>query len=387
MTAARLADHRQVRAPEAHAQSLSLGAAGIALLHIERAAAGAGSWSLADDWLAASAAGPICAGSQATLLFGAPALTFALHGAARPGRYGHALHDLDAQVAILTRRRLDEAHARIDSGGRPRLAEFDLFKGLTGLGAHLLRRAPCGDLLPEVLTYLVRLTEPLGPLPGWWTDEPATGSRARSASGGHGNLSMAHGISGPLALLSLAIKRGVTVPGQIDAIKRICAWMDAWRQDGDGGAWWPEIVTRQDVDDGCTRQARPLRPSWCYGIAGHARAQQLAGQATADRGRRRIAEQAFIGCLNEPAQLDHLTDPGLCHGWAGLLQTGWRMAADAEDPALPARLRGLTCRLVPPPPGDPRIGFLAGTAGVALALFTASGRQPASGWDTCLLLN
>jgi len=386
MTASRLADRHRL-APEAHAQSLSLGAVGIALLHIERAASGAASWRLADDWLAASAVDPICVGHQATLLFGAPALAFALHGAAGPGRYAYALRALDAQVAVLTRRRLADAHARIDRGERPRLAEFDLFKGLTGLGTHLLRRDPGGDLLQEVLAYLVRLTEPLGPLPGWWTDEAATGGRASGAPGGHGNLSMAHGISGPLALLSLAARRGVTVPGQIEAIERICAWMDGQRQDGDGGAWWPEIITRADIDTGRAFRTRPLRPSWCYGTVGHARAQQLAGLATADHGRRRVAEQAFIGCLNDPAWLDRLTESGLCHGWAGFLQAGWRIAADADDPVLPTRLRALTGRLVPPPPGDPSIGFLSGAAGVALALLTASGRQPVSGWDDCLLLN
>ncbi|MGH3687574.1 MAG: hypothetical protein ACRDSM_21530, partial [Pseudonocardiaceae bacterium] len=36
-----------------------------------------------------------------------------------------------------------------------------LVRGLTGLGAYLLRRDPGGDLVGRVLAYLVALTEPL----------------------------------------------------------------------------------------------------------------------------------------------------------------------------------------------------------------------------------
>jgi hypothetical protein len=42
-------------------------------------------------------------------------------------------------------------------------------------------------------------------------------------------------IAGPLALLALAMRRGITVPGQDEAIDRICAWLDAWRQPGTAG--------------------------------------------------------------------------------------------------------------------------------------------------------
>jgi class I lanthipeptide synthase len=250
-----------------HPQSLGNGAAGVALLHIERAATSLGGWQVAHTWLAAAADGDISAGPDATLFFGAPALAFALHAAAdRPGKYERALAALDARVAALTRRRLDQAHARIDSGDRPKLAEFDLINGLTGLGAHLLRRDPHGALIGQVAAYLVRLTEPLGgeDLPGWWTDLPPSGRRATGLPGGHGNLGMAHGIAGPLALLSLAMRRGIMADGQVTAIKRICAWLDAWRQEHPRGPWWPETITLQENRLGQPKQTGPLRPSWCY---------------------------------------------------------------------------------------------------------------------------
>jgi len=46
----------------------------------------------------------------------------------------------------------------------------------------------------------------------------------------HGNLGIAHGITGPLALLAVAMKRGVAVAGRAGAIGRICPWTDRWRR-------------------------------------------------------------------------------------------------------------------------------------------------------------
>ena len=97
----------------------------------------------------------------------------------------------------------------------PPLTEYDLISGLTGIGCHLLRRHPDGAEIRHVLSYLVRLTEPIHMggeiLPGWWTRNGPTDESSDDFPGGHGNLGIAHGITGPLALLAVAMKRGVAV--------------------------------------------------------------------------------------------------------------------------------------------------------------------------------
>lgn len=270
------------------------------------------------------------------------------------------------------------------------LAEFDLINGLTGLGAHLLRRDPNGDLIRQVLEYLVRLTEPLGAAdrPGWWTDLARTSRRSTNLPGGHGNFGMAHGISGPLALLSLAMRRGIVADGQAEAIKRICSWLDAWRQDHETGPWWPETITLDETRLGRPKHIRPMRPSWCYGTPGLARAQQLAGLAIGDTERQRMAERALTGCLTDPEQLRRITDSSLCHGSAGLFQTAWHIAADARALDFTAPLHDLAERLLTPEPPGAAVGLLEGSTGLALAFSTAAAdKPPASQWDTCLLLN
>jgi hypothetical protein len=303
---------------------------------------------------------------------------------------------LDGHIDTLARLRLEHAHERIDRGELPRLKEFDLISGLTGIGVYLLHRHGGGELLRNVLAYLVRLTEPLRvegeALPGWWCADGPGKQGTRQWPGGHGNLGMAHGIAGPLALLSVAMRRGVIVPGQVDAIGQICSWLDQWRSGSGVQVWWPGTISLSEWRVRAVRQPGPQRPSWCYGTPGLARAQQLAALALGDAGRREQAERALVGCVADERQLSQLVDASLCHGWAGVLQTTWRAAADAGgDSELVAHISDLRTRLEQhlhrhgPPAHD---GLLEGAAGVRLVQHTTGANRPSvTRWDACLLVD
>ena len=369
-------------------QSLARGAAGVALLHGTRARAGLGSTSLAHAWLTLAAREEISAGTGSGLWFGAPAVAFSMAVSA-PGRYPAATQVLRQAVAGMTRARLQAAHDRISAAARPALSEFDLVRGLTGLGACLLHCDPDPHLLRQVLRYLVRLTEPVPAsdaagtsAPGWWTgDSPGT----LATTGGHSNNGMAHGITGALALFGLTMRQGITVPGQDEAIDRICAWLDAWRQPGTAGPWWPEWVTLPDLRDGQPSQAGPGRPSWCYGAVGITRALQLAAIARHDRARQADAENALARCISDPAQTARLSGPGLCHGWAGTTATAWHAARDAADSRLHAATAPLVLALAESARGDHPYGLINGYAGAALTLHAISAQSPGP-WAGCLLI-
>jgi class I lanthipeptide synthase len=377
-------------------QSLATGAVGVALLPIERAHAGIGGWDVAHSWLKAAASADVTAANDACLYNGAPALAFVLHTASTDGsgRYARALDVLDRSISTLTHRRVDQAVARIVRGDLPALAEYDLIYGLSGIGAHLLRRSPGSAACERVLSYLVRLTRPLRIdgqlLPGWWTGHDPHFCHSADYPRGHGNFGMAHGVAGPLALLSRALHHGHTVDGHREAMDRICVWLDTWRQHHEAGPWWPQCITDNDRLAGRPVQSEPGRPSWCYGTPGIARAQQLAGLATGDRPRTQMAERAMAGCLSDPVQLDRITDVSLCHGWAGLFVTAWRAAANATTPTIAQRLpavRELLLQHAAPGAGE-GIGLLEGDAGLALALHIAEHNvAPISGWDRCLLIS
>ncbi|NUT50881.1 MAG: lanthionine synthetase C family protein, partial [Saccharothrix sp.] len=349
-------------------------------------------WSAAHRWVAAMTRGPVTAYPDACLFRGAPAVAFVLRAADRPS-YTAAIDTLDGHIATLITQRLDAAHRRIDQGLLPRLREFDLINGLTGLGVYLLHQDGDGVLVREVLSYLVRLaTEPVtvdgDKLPGWWTDNEPADRPSPQWPGGHANLGIAHGIAGPLALLAHAMIGGTTVPGQAEAIDRICHWLDRWRCGTATRPWWPGTIRPTEWRTGSVDQHGPQRPSWCYGTPGLACAQQLAALALGDPRRQRAAENALAACVTDEQQLALLTDTSLCHGWAGLVQTVRRTAADAgPDTELTDLLPRLHTRFEHhlhgrrPTPGD---GLLEGTAGITLTRDAAT--MPAFRWDACLLI-
>jgi lantibiotic biosynthesis protein len=237
-------------------------------------------------------------------------------------------------------------------------------------------------------------------LPGWWTAAGPSGTSSPLYPGGHGNNGVAHGITGPLALLALAARQGVDVDGQTDALIRICAWLDRWQYDTPDGPRWPYWITRSQLQTEATIRPRTARPSWCYGTAGLARAQQLAAIALGDTTRQEAAEHALGDALTDEHQLAAVADLSLCHGHTGLMHIARRVADDATTPSPAATLTGLLDAVVPegldpqdlamtlldPSAGD--IGLLEGAAGVALALHAAAtDTRPTSRWDSCLLIN
>ena len=392
----------------AHRQHLAHGLPGIALLHIERAAVELGPWQRAHDWLAAASREPFTSGPDSHPFYGAPAFAHALACAADhlPGAYQRALDTLDHQMTTDVNLRLDAAHRRIDAELLPALAEFDIIRGLTGYGAYLLRSNSGATVLRAVLDYCVRLTQPIthdGELvPGWWTATGPSGRPDARFPGGHANNGMAHGIGGVLALLSLAVRHGTLVNGHAEALGRILVWLDRWREDTGRGPTWPYWITRSELSTGRLAPSAPRRPSWCYGTAGLARAQQLAALALGDAGRQVDAENALVAALTDPDQLKATTDNGLCHGFAGLAHIAARAADDAH-PSTVERLRAAIPALltaVHPPGTDPAHvattliqdeergpGLLDGAAGIALAVLAPSTiTPPQSAWDACLLI-
>ncbi|MFJ5608115.1 lanthionine synthetase C family protein [Streptomyces sp. NPDC093221] len=388
-------------------QQLAYGPLGIALLHIERAARDLGPWQRAHDWLAVTTSKPFTSGPDSHPFYGAPALAHVVARAAEHQAgttYHRALASLDARIATDVQRRLDAAHRRIDVGRLPQLAEFDAMRGLTGYGAYLLRRDPSSSTARAVLDYCVRLTEPVVHhgefLPGWWTATGPSGRPDDRYRGGHANNGMAHGIGGVLALLAVAARRGTVVSGHREALRTILDWLDLWPKSTGPDLAWPYWVTRDELRTGRLTPARPRRPSWCYGTAGLARAQQLAALALGDIDRQIEAETALVAAHTDPAQLKATTDSGLCHGFAGLAHVAARTADDAHH-TTEVRLRATIPALltaVCPQETDPvetagalvkgvGPGFLDGAAGIALALQSpAAGAPPVSDWDACLLI-
>ncbi|MGK5732201.1 lanthionine synthetase C family protein [Streptomyces sp. URMC 124] len=339
---------RPHRVPRRVRPDLAGGGAGPALAfhQLDRCLPGRGWGPPAEQYLTAAIRGYEQLGASAGLFGGVAGLAFATWAVSRDEPALPALHDR------VVRESLTRAGA-LGCGSAPvRASDVDVVSGLAGAGAYLLcrhREPRASAALQAVLTALTRIRLEALPEPG-----------------------AAHGLSGPLALLSLALAEGVAVPGQREAVGRLADVVNARRSDDAWGPNWP-----------ATTAGRTVRASWCRGGPGMARALWLAGAALGDRALCDLAVRTLRAVHRRPPEERRIDgDPGLCHGVAGLLQITSRFAHDTGDPELVACARSLASAAVPAAGGP---GFLDGASGMVLALLGAATDVPPA-WDRALLL-
>jgi lantibiotic biosynthesis protein len=397
-------------------ESLAAGHPGLALLFatLDRAEPDCG-WDRAGHAQLALAVAAAESGNQANpaLFGGLSGLGLAAYAlAGKRDRYARLLAAVDAAVI----RSATALAARVARAEGCRAADIDVISGLAGMGAYLLgRRGQAGAraALAAALTALAGLLGDTGDPRRWHTPAGLSAeSLLETYPGGHHNCGLAHGVPGPLALLSIATIEAVPgeLGGQVDgpairaAITVAARWLAEHRTADAWGPTWPNAVPLADARD----QAGPggehpgpgsSRATWCYGSPGVARALWLAGRATGDGELRDLALAAVRAAVARPAQARGITSPTLCHGAAGLLQIVHRFAEDTGLPDLVRARDALLAELVAAyepeailgyrnvEPSGARVdqpGMLEGAAGVALALLCAAGASCA--WDRALLL-
>ena len=263
-----------------------------------------------------------------------------------------------------------------------------------------------------MLRWLVALTEEQDGVPHWHTPARFIADETTRLAFPHGNLNcgLAHGIPGPLALLSLAAAAGVCVEGQLPAIRRVAEWLRRYCIRDRWGLNWPSAVplgpdgspeaphAHAGEDDSAYR---PSRAAWCYGSPGVARSLWLAGEALNEPEYKGMAVAAMEAVYRRPLRDRHIDAPTLCHGVAGLQQITLRFAHDSGLPLFVEAGRELHRQLLDAyepasllgyrnlEPGGRRIdqpGLLDGAPGVAMVLLAAATPvEPV--WDRLFLLS
>jgi hypothetical protein len=329
--------------------------------------------------------------------------------AARRPRYARLLDQVDQALAPL----LEDALSRLAAGSGCRVSDFDLVSGLTGTGVYLLTRASAGPpgevMLRRLLGGLVQLMADPGHPRRWHTPaELASGPLRQQFPRGLHNCGLAHGVPGPLALLSLAVLAGVRVPGAQDAIRSSASWLIHHHAGTEQEPDWHDGVALDAVQlPSAAADHVPGRAAWCYGAPGVARSLWLAGLAAGEPPWQDVAARTIRAVAARPRPAWGITTPGFCHGAAGLLQVLRRFALDLDDPAVASAAHRLAAELAAEfdpdlllgvrsvdPDGVPvdQPGLLDGAAGVALALLglPETGFAPpataTAGWDRMFLL-
>lgn len=406
--------------------TLSNGWPGVALFYGELARQDARWLSTAHAHL--SRAGETMRSTPHRGMFAGPAavLTAAHAAAGEAGHYAGLRAKLADWLATLVLTQLDHERRRERTGVD--WFSYDLINGISGSARVLLASAEdpvesgprVQRALAAALDRLVRLAEPITALnhrvPGWWVPpeaQPTDRDRLDHPEGDF-NVGLAHGVPGPLAVLSHAVHAGHEVAGQRVAIERMAEWLLRWKHTDEAGSYWPCRVSFADEVAGPDTMVRPAtRTAWCYGSPGVAAGLHAAGTAL-DRPSWTAESVAALRAALVRDEAEWAVDgPTICHGYAGLLAICNRIGVSTGDAALLDGTRRLVRsvleladeqaafvfpHLMRYPRGantDGRThkavdvaGLLEGAAGVAAALHTAVQPETREGgapvWQRCL---
>jgi hypothetical protein len=290
----------------------------------------------------------------------------------------------------------------IDIKDNLRTDYFDAIYGISGILKYLLLFAEeekFVDLLKKSLSILVYLSGyaqgDTGLLPRWYVKKENLKMEADRLNypTGNINLGVAHGIAGPLVVLSEAYKKGIIVDGHLEAIQNIVSEYKKIAYCLNGSTYWPTMLSPEHyLTYGKNPYKQIPRESWCYGAISTAKVLFTTGNCIGDHD---LSDWAF-GIIEQKSQLElkdlKLDSPSLCHGYAGVLSilnstfsvrpsSILQLGIDKTEQQIikmydEASRYGFWDIEVSPNTGrvkEDRNTFLDGSAGVILALLSANG--------------
>lgn len=279
-------------------------------------------------------------------------------------------------------------------------AVYDVINGLSGIGRILVAAHQAGHHearrgLDAALTTLTGiLNDSSGTRTGWWLPASDHAPTVEVHSTGAAATGLAHGIAGPISLLSSTALAGIEVAGQRQAIRRGTTWLTRWQEKT--GSWSP-FISGETLDDANRQAAHPgRRNAWCYGSPGIAVTLKRAGTLACDDEALAAANRATVALASTPRPSRDTEGPTVCHGSSGILQAARRLGAvdlvnDAAEQTMEFHDSTLQFGFPHVEAGTrtDRPGFLTGAAGVAIALADHGQLIPETAttpWDAVILL-
>jgi len=285
-------------------------------------------------------------------------------------------------------------------GRSPWDRDYDLIRGLTGMGVYALERVerPLGRAcLARVIERLDETSMPRHDGLSWRTRPEWMGPPyGEKYPGGYFNLGVAHGVPAVLVVLAGAVAAGVEVARARRLLDGAVRWMLSRRLDS------PLSAFPSWESDG--EAAAPARTAWCYGDPGIAAALLAVADAVDEPAWHTLAIEVGRAAAARRPDEGGSFDAGICHGSAGLALLFHRLWHASEEPIFAEAAQrwyrhALDAFRADAPTGyrswgsTPLSGtaqgawiddgsFLTGSSGIALVLLSGLGATPT--WDRIL---
>ena len=198
---------------------------------------------------------------------------------------------------------------------QPWSGEYDLIRGLVGLGVYALARLPrptAARCLEGVVARLEERATKDEHGRSWWTPPQHLPPHQRAVyPQGYFNLGAAHGVPAVVALLALIARAGVAERKARELASDGARWLLTQTLPDSPGARFPSSVAPGIP-------ARPCRSAWCYGDPGVVLCLLVTAQALGDADLERATLELAREAARRPTEHAGVRDAGLCHGSAGL---------------------------------------------------------------------
>lgn len=275
---------------------------------------------------------------------------------------------------------------------------YDFVGGVAGIGAYLLLCEPCekrNKNLKEILDFLVKLI--LGEhnfsgrsVPNWHipSQNQFRMDERDFFSKGNLNFGLAHGIAGPMVILSKAFANGIIVDKQLDAINELTNVYLKYGEESENDIyiWSTQLHLENYLANSIDKNQRSKRQSWCYGAIGISRALLLTSRYISNSDLEMFAYKNIINIAKSPIEDYLLESPIICHGYAGVYSILLRTHIEKPNDVLDKRLNLLITKLIQLYSETSKYGFkdikynsvslvddnsfLEGTTGIVLALLS-----------------
>lgn len=298
--------------------------------------------------------------------------------------------------------------------GNMMMGDYDVIQGLSGMGRVALlfsERSGMRKIWEDTVTLFHLYCgekEIAGQLVPSWHISSMNQFRAEEKvkyPNGNFNLGLSHGISGPLAFLSVSYLHGIQAESVASDLHTLAEFVCKWSIRKEKGTFFAGRISFEEWEQERLLPSAELeyRDSWCYGVPGIARSLWLAGKALQNEKWLEISLRAYMEISNRAHMKGGLTSGTLCHGVGGLLHLIQRMYSDTGHETLRSmrdRFAKDVLDLYEPGSlfgyydesyqmGDytkvDEAGFLTGASGVALVLASLLSDQSPD-WDLVLMI-
>lgn len=214
--------------------------------------------------------------------------------------------------------------------------DFDSIFGLSGITRYLLelnedQYCQIDDSIKEILKLLVDLSYMEinnKPISKERYNKNATEYLLKKTKHGYLDTGLAHGLCGPLSILSIALEHGYEVPYQKDAIKYLIASLKKIESFDENKLynWDGKIERFQKIN-----YRVPAMYGWCYGLPGIARSIWIGAKAINSDEYKLYALSLLKQLTSISIEKLKINSPHFCHGYSGVLIIYYLMYLDTKE--------------------------------------------------------